>query len=134
MPVEGSLLQPLDGADEEQFLGDGSTVGPHEIDLDVIGTGPVTAHHASRGQPAVGEHPRQGFPDQGFDGPPPPAGPVLPDAGQGQVAASPLDLVHGRAEQMQPEPQIGIGHPIAAVLRGAQCHRQLPGDDPLSRY
>lgn len=37
--VEGRLLQPLDGADEEQVLGNGCAVRPDDFDLDVVGTG-----------------------------------------------------------------------------------------------
>ena len=120
VPVEGGLLQPLDGADEQQFLGDRSAVRTHDIDLYVVGTGPVAAHRTSRGQVAVGQQPCQSLTDDGLDGPSAPVGPVLPNAGQGQIASPPLDLVHRRTEQMQPEPQIGIGHPVAAVLRRVQ--------------
>lgn len=57
VPVEGCLLQPLDGADEEQLLGNGSAVRSYDIDLDVVGTGPVAAQGGGSGQPAIGQSP-----------------------------------------------------------------------------
>src|SRR5690606_26009570 len=53
VPVERRVLQPLDRAGEKQLLGNGRTIRSHDVDLDVVGAGPVAAHCGGRGQPVV---------------------------------------------------------------------------------
>lgn len=129
--VEGGVLQPLDRAEEEQFLGHGLPVGAHQVDLDVVAPGPVAADGRGRGQSAVGQQTGQGLTDQRFDRAAPPARPLFLDPVQGEVAPHPFDLRHVRIEEGQPEPQIGVGDPVAAFLGGPQREREVGGDHPL---
>jgi hypothetical protein len=44
--VEWCLLQPFDGSDAENSLGDGLPVGDDKVDLGVVGPGPVPTYNA----------------------------------------------------------------------------------------
>jgi MFS family permease len=48
VPVEGRLLQPLDGADEEELLGNGGAVRPDDVDLNRALMSPNASVPASR--------------------------------------------------------------------------------------
>ena len=68
--VERPVVQPLDRSDEEQTLGDGSTVRPDDVYLDVIAPCPISADGGGGRQIVIGKQTGQGIADQWFDGAP----------------------------------------------------------------
>ncbi len=64
MVVERRPVQPLDGPDEQQLPRDGGTVGADDVDLDIIGSGPVPAESGRSRQGVVRQAPGQPFSDE----------------------------------------------------------------------
>jgi hypothetical protein len=60
--VEGGAFQPLDGAEEEDLLGDGRAIRADDVDLDGVRPVPVAADRRGGGEILVGEQPGQGLP------------------------------------------------------------------------
>ena len=134
MAVERGVLQPLDRAEEEQPLGHRLPVGAHQVDLDVVAAGPVPADRGGGGQDAVRQERGEGFPDQGLDRAAPPARPTLLDPAQCEISPYPLDLRHVRIQKREPEPQVGVGHPVATFLRRPQGAGRVWQDRQPTRF
>src|SRR4029077_8167065 len=68
MPVEGRAVMPLDRADEDQGGRDRRPVSSHQIDLHLVGPGPVTPDDRGGGKLLVRQEAGERLADQRFDG------------------------------------------------------------------